>query len=304
MVKFTKEDEILLTLTNENILHFGILDTKEIFKNTNIFSELRKYDSKTQKVYDSLFKQAREVIEKKYENIDVIEYKRPIFGPPGGIRTLSHPKFEVQWIYKNKSYRLFDPVNNKEYTYMDVRFINGLFDYYENPDQVTFSIQMKVNDCILHSLTSTVPYISEENFQIWKAKSETLAKKIEEVLKDSLVILTIRIHYSNAYITKRLFELYHHYTRNFTQRVSESFSHSEESNVLSHNEILSLREMLNSDGLPSKFAAYDFQFKNPTHLILLINFLLTKEHYDLTASSNGGKGYEASLVEMFDITRK
>ena len=97
--------------------------------------------------------------------------------------------------------------------------------------------------------------------------------------------------------------MYHHYTRNFTQRVSESFSHSEESNVLSHNEILSLREMLKSYEF-SKFSNYDFQFKNPTHLILLINFLLTKENYDLTATSYGGKGYEASLVEMFDITRK
>jgi hypothetical protein len=201
-------------------------------------------------------------------------------------------------------------LTSKKYTSTDFRFHNGLQEvdhtFKDLEQNSTFSIQMKVNDCVLHSLTYTLPYISEEYYQKWKLKSETLAKKIEEVLKTT-VFLTIRIHYSNAYITKRLFELYHHYTRNFTQRVSESFSHSEDSNVLSQNEIVSLREMLNSDDKPSKFskfASYDFQFKNPSHLILLINFLLTKEHYDLTATGNGGKDYEASLVEMFDITRK
>jgi hypothetical protein len=64
--------------------------------------------------------------------------------------------------------------------------------------------------------------------------------------------------------------------------------------------------MINVDGF-SKFSSYDFQiqkYPNPSHLLLLINFLLTKEHYDLTASGNGGKEYEASLIELLDITRK
>jgi hypothetical protein len=196
--QFSKEDEILLTLTNENVLHFGILDTKELFKNTTIFSELRKYDSKTQPMYNDFFHDIKLKIQEKYKNVEVIEYIHPIFGPPGGIK---HPSDKVQWIYKNKKYRLFEPLNNKEYTSTDFRFHNGGLQEFDHTfkdleENSTFSIQLKVNDCVLHSLTYTLPYISEEYYQKWKLKAETLAKKIEEVLHTT-VFITIRIEYSN-----------------------------------------------------------------------------------------------------------
>ena len=150
------------------------------------------------------------------------------------------------------------------------------------------------------------------------------AKQIEDVLrserffdetfgsKDTVTILYKRI-YTIGYLTKKLLLLYNHIPKTLTEKVN-SLGTNDDDYMLTFEEINALRDYFEYEICDPKSKTeftllknYDFQWKNPSHIMFIIQHFLNNELfavYHEFQGTNSVKTYIQRSIQLLDIMRE
>jgi hypothetical protein len=142
------------------------------------------------------------------------------------------------------------------------------------------------------------------------------AKQIEDVLrssdlKDSLVTIIYKRIYTIGYLTKKLLYIYNQIPKTLSEKINhfKIFDSKDSKDLLTSEEINALREYLNPEDYKDlkDLQNYDFQWKNPCHIMFLIQHFLNEElfHvYDEYEGTNSVKTYVERSNQLLDLMRE